>query len=66
MDRPPLRFVNPTDFRCPFCNGKFMIGDPDRSDPAVAHGAPACSTFVRLDPVAFLRAARKAGAVPLG
>lgn len=45
-------FYEEVSFVCPFCGKRCAAVEP----PGVLHEAPACDTFIRLDPVEFLHA----------
>jgi hypothetical protein len=50
--------------KCPFCTGTFSSGfTKEDSEPFVMHSDPACFKFLKLEPDAFLRAARLRGCV---
>lgn len=58
---------NSVDFACPFCGAAVIVGKvigmPDDTRTAI-HKSPPCKTFVELDVVDFVTAARRAFGLP--
>lgn len=64
-----LRIHVAVNFTCPFCGHarKVAVGfDASETEAYAVHDAPHCEPFERLEIAPFMKAARLAGAVPIG
>lgn len=63
-----LGIVDAVSFTCPFCSGQCAAGEVTSGENAgawaVLHSSPMCSTYERLDPLEFMRAARRKMGIP--
>jgi hypothetical protein len=67
-----IRITNELRFTCPFCAHRrtFTVGYADGGQasgrPVALHDMPYCEQFKKMDLLEYLRAARLAGAEPVG